>query len=64
MSVAITDMPPQWLPNQLFSVYDQMIEIESGIGGAPECRDIMDIVHSQRKMLEKEVDKYCSERRV
>ena len=41
-----------------------MIEAQGGIGGAPECRDIMEIVHSQRKMLEKEVDKYCSERSV
>ena len=41
-----------------------MLEVEHGIGGVPECRDIMELVHSQRKALEKEVDKYCSERSV
>ncbi|CAD6571563.1 MAG: hypothetical protein ASARMPRED_004639 [Alectoria sarmentosa] len=51
-----------WLPNQLFTVYDQMLEVEYAIDGLPECRDIMDLVHLQRKTLEKEVDKYCSER--
>lgn len=53
-----------WLPNQLFSVYDQIMEVEYAIDGSPECRDIMDLVHSQRKSLEKEVDKYCSERSI
>lgn len=59
---AVTNVRPQWLPNQLFSVYDQMMEVEYAIDGLPECKDIMDLVHSQRKTLEKEVDKYCSER--
>lgn len=39
-----------------------MMEVEHSLGGLSECRDIMDLVHSQRKALEKEVDKYCSER--
>ena len=56
--------PLQWLPNQLFSVYDQMIVVERGIGDMPDCGDIMELVHSQRKALEKDVDKYCRERGV
>lgn len=61
---AVTNTSPKWLPNQLFSVYDQMMEVDHAIDGLPECRDIMDLVHSQRKSLGKEVDKYCSERSV
>ena len=61
---AITNAPSQWLPNQLFSVYDQMIEVECGIDDILECRDIMELVCSQRRTLEKEVDKFCSERSV
>lgn len=61
---AVANAPPKWLPNQLFSVYDQIMEVEYAIDGLPECRDIMDLVHSQRKSLEKEVDKYCSERSI
>ena len=60
----ISNALQQWLPNQLFSVYNQMIEVEYGIGGMPGCKDIMELVHSQRKTLEKEVQKYCSERNV
>ena len=41
-----------------------MIEVEYGIDGLSDCTDIMELVHSQRKTLEKEVDKYCSERSV
>ena len=54
----------KWLPNQLFSVYDQMVEVEHAVGTLPECKNILDLVHSQRKDLNKEVDKYCSERSV
>lgn len=54
----------KWLPNQLFSVYDQMIEVQSVYGSLPECKDIMDLVYSQRGTLEKEVQKYCAERKV
>ena len=61
---AITNALSQWLPNQLFSVYDQMIEVEFGIDDMPECRDIMELVRSQRRTLKKEVDKFCSERSV
>ena len=61
---AVTNGPSQWLPNQLFSVYDQMIEVEYGIGDTSECRDIMELVRSQQRTLEKEVDKFCSERSV
>ena len=61
---AITNAPSQWLPNQLFSVYDQMIEVEYGIDDMPEGRDIMELVFSQRRTLKKEVDKFCSERSV
>lgn len=61
---SLTNTFQKWLPNQLFGVYDQMTEVEDAIGGLPECRDILDLVHSQRKTLQKEVDKYCSERSV
>lgn len=59
---SITNTFRKWLPNQLFGVYDQMIEVDDAIDGLPECRDILDLVHSQRKTLQKEVEKYCSER--
>lgn len=54
----------QWLPNQLFSVYDQMIEIEEIWRGLPGCGVMMDKVHEQKATLRKEVQKYCSERSV
>lgn len=38
-----------------------MMEVEYAIDGLPECTDIMDLVQLQRRTLEKEVDKYCSE---
>ena len=64
VSVTISNASLQWLPNQLFSVYDQMVEVEYVVGGVPECGDIMALVKSQRKTLEKEVEKFCSERSV
>ena len=59
-----TDEPSKWLPNQLSSVYNQMIEVEEMFDGLPGCEDIMDLVYSQRETLQKEVRKYCSERSV
>ena len=41
-----------------------MIEVEYGIDDMSECGDIMELVRSQRRTLEKEVDKFCSERSV
>ena len=41
-----------------------MVEVEDAVGTLPECKHILDLVHSQRKDLNKEVDKYCSERSV
>ncbi len=64
MEASPTDVRMQWLPNQLFSVYDQMIEVEELHRGLPGCQDIMDLVHSQKVTLQKEVEKYCQERNV
>ena len=52
----------QWLPNQLLSVYDQMLEVEKDQGELPECTVIMDLVKSQRKNLMKEVERYRADR--
>ena len=52
----------QWLPNQLLSVYAQMIEVDKSQGGLPECSDILDLVQTQQETLQKEVRKYCAER--
>ncbi|KAL9103745.1 MAG: hypothetical protein Q9163_001249 [Psora crenata] len=49
-----------WLPNQLFSVYDHMINIGNDYPKLPGCHDIMDIVYAQRKTLVKEVQRYCT----
>ncbi|KAK4693258.1 indoleamine 2,3-dioxygenase, partial [Lecanoromycetidae sp. Uapishka_2] len=46
----------------LFSVYDQMIDVEKGHPELPGCKDIMDLVYSQSETLRKEVDKFCAER--
>ncbi|MCJ1272812.1 hypothetical protein MMC21_000601 [Puttea exsequens] len=51
-----------WLPNQLFSVYHQMIEVDNLYGGLAECRDIMELVSLQAETLQKEVDKFCADR--
>ena len=52
----------QWLPNQLLSVYDQMLDVDCIWGGLFECMAIMDLVKSQRATLTKEVEKYFSEK--
>ena len=52
----------KWLPNQLLSVYDQMLDIEDKCGRLNECSTIMDLVKSQRETLRKEVRKHCAER--
>ena len=52
----------QWLPNQLLSVYDQMLDVDCIWGGLSECMAIMDLVKSQRATLTKEVEKYYSEK--
>ena len=54
----------KWLPNQLFSVLDQMIEVEELFRGLSGCQNVMNLVHSQKIALQKEVDKYCSERSI
>ena len=41
-----------------------MVEVEGLHGDLLGCQDIMDLVRSQRGTLQKEVDKYCSERKV
>jgi indoleamine 2,3-dioxygenase len=58
-----------WLPNQLQTVMEEMVEIYASVGGrggpadlGDQCRDIMDLVGRQRETLRKEVDKYCQER--
>ncbi|OCK74080.1 hypothetical protein K432DRAFT_212890 [Lepidopterella palustris CBS 459.81] len=53
-----------WLPNQLEAVLTQMAEVSSHCGAVFGTRDIMDVVHSQREVLRKEVAKYCREREV
>lgn len=65
-----------WLPNQLQAVLAEMETVYAGVkspdsaadGGewalGEEISDIMDLVERQKKMLEKEVDKYCAERGV
>ncbi|KAL6714087.1 hypothetical protein ACLMJK_008581 [Lecanora helva] len=53
-----------WLPSQLFSVYEQMLEVEGVYGKLPGCEDFMDLVRSQKVTLKKEVDRYCRERGV
>ncbi|KAL9132242.1 MAG: hypothetical protein Q9217_000046 [Psora testacea] len=51
-----------WLPNQLFSIYHHMFEVENIYPNLRSCKDVMEVVHDQRKSLEKEVHKYCAER--
>lgn len=41
-----------------------MIEVEELYRGLPGCQDIMNLVHLQKVTLQKEVEKYCSERSV
>lgn len=54
-----------WLPNQLQAVLDQMAGVWEKFGGAlTKCDAIMEIVESQRQSLNKEVAKYCLERKV
>jgi indoleamine 2,3-dioxygenase len=54
-----------WLPNQLQAVLDQMAEVwERFDGRLPNCQDIMDTATNQRRTLQKEVSKYCQERKV
>jgi indoleamine 2,3-dioxygenase len=52
----------QWLPNQLFAVIDQMMEVKSFCGDEPEVDGIMGLAELQKVTLGKEVERYCRER--
>ena len=39
-----------------------MTNVGNVYGGLPECSDILNIVHTQKETLQKEVQKYCAER--
>ena len=39
-----------------------MIDVEKAYPNLAGCKDVMDVVHAQRRALEKDVQKYCAER--
>lgn len=59
-----------WLPNQLFAVMDLMTSVWDGIseqdkrGVTPYVVEMMENVTEKRDQLQKEVDRWCSERGV
>jgi len=52
---------PQWLPNQLQAVLEQMTVTESYCKTSTDLERIMDLVNLQKLTLKKDVDRYCSE---
>lgn len=55
-----------WLPNQLKAVLDAMNAVWKGREGklGKKCEAVMEMATAQRETLEKEVEKYCQERKV
>ena len=55
---------PQWLPNQLQAVLNQMVATSVHCLAINGVSDIMEVVNNQQETLKKEVAKYCGERGV
>lgn len=54
-----------WLPNQLKAVLDAMSQVWEKSDGklGKTCEEVMEVAMAQKETLEKEVEKYCQERK-